>query len=233
MELPQSSQTPQRPFWVKQPWVILFDPTRLGSIRPWDIDLSFLLTSFLSEMKKFGFINFSITGIALLSSTSIYRMKSELVLKLEEPPQPPQEKPAYQGPIAALHLPFRYEYASLTMEDLITAIRDILVGIPGEAQARTVIQPIPETLTPFPLPTLDPFMVQIEEQIQLLHTKLVDLLTTESLVPYSKVVAGMERRVAIQTFIALLFLASQKKISLWQEEGVEEIYISMPAEVVT
>jgi chromatin segregation and condensation protein Rec8/ScpA/Scc1 (kleisin family) len=39
--------------------------------------------------------------------------------------------------------------------------------------------------------------------------------------------AGMTRIEAIRTFILLLFLAQDVKVSLWQNEETEEIYITV------
>jgi len=44
---------------------------------------------------------------------------------------------------------------------------------------------------------------------------------------FSKVVSGLEKLEAVKTFIVLLFLAQTGKISLWQEENLSEIYITL------
>jgi len=88
----------EKPFWLRPPYVILFDLLRLHRIKPWDVNITYLLNAFLAEMKKQGFIDFSASGTALLSSAMIHRMKSELVLKMEEPPKPPIVRPNEEVP---------------------------------------------------------------------------------------------------------------------------------------
>ena len=83
------SSSIQKPFYFQPPWNILFELHRLQKILPWDVNISFLLTSFLDEMEKGGEIDFRASGMALDSSATIYLMKSKLLLKLEEPPPSP------------------------------------------------------------------------------------------------------------------------------------------------
>ncbi|MBS7627846.1 hypothetical protein KEJ36_03390, partial [Candidatus Bathyarchaeota archaeon] len=127
----EASGSLDKPFWLREPWSILFDLEGLEKKEKerevWSIDIRGLLESFLEELRRLSSINFSIPGMALLSSAIIHRIKSELVLRLEEPlKSPPPEKSLPEGPIPILPLPIRYEYGTLTIDDLLKAIRDIL-----------------------------------------------------------------------------------------------------------
>ena len=83
--------TVQKPFYLRPPWNILFDFSKLEKVTPWRINIAFLLTSFLEEIERRGEIDFRASGVASDSSSFIYLMKSKLLLKLEEPPaQPPK-----------------------------------------------------------------------------------------------------------------------------------------------
>ncbi|MFH0897204.1 MAG: hypothetical protein V1850_04055, partial [Candidatus Bathyarchaeota archaeon] len=46
-------------------------------------------------------------------------------------------------------------------------------------------------------------------------------------IPLSKLTAGLKRLEAIRVFILVLFLACMSKIQLWQDEGFDEIYLSI------
>ncbi|MBS7623932.1 hypothetical protein KEJ39_09740, partial [Candidatus Bathyarchaeota archaeon] len=83
----------EKPFWLRPPYLILFDLLRLHRVKPWDVNVSLLLNRFLAEMRERGHLDFSISGTALLSSSIIHRMKSELVLKMEDPPRPQPPRP--------------------------------------------------------------------------------------------------------------------------------------------
>jgi chromatin segregation and condensation protein Rec8/ScpA/Scc1 (kleisin family) len=47
------------------------------------------------------------------------------------------------------------------------------------------------------------------------------------IIQFSTIIKGLTRLEAIRTFILLLFLAQEGKVSLWQDEETEEIYITI------
>lgn len=235
-----------KPFWLREPWSILFDLEGLekkekerererGGGREWElwsIDIPSLLESFLEELRRLSSINFSIPGMALLSSAIVHRIKSELVLRLEEPPKPPPpERSLPEGPIPILPLPIRYQYGTLTIDELLKAIRDILASKPEASLSKDLSSsssPLKAMAIPSGLPSLDPYLVKIEEVTDRLYERLLELLHKDAFISFSKVVDKLPRREALITFLALLFLACRGKLNLWQEEEPGEIYISLP-----
>ena len=213
----------EKPFWLKPPWAVLFDLIRLQKVRPWDVNLNYLLTTLLGEMRKRGYIDFTASGIALLSSATIYRMKSELILELQEPPKPPVERPVEFIP-PPIQLPFRYEYASTTIENIVKALEDAL-------KSETVVQLQPKLtpITPAPpmLQEIDDFMVGIEERIEEMYNRIV-ALAPQGKIPLSDLDDSLSRLESIRIFILLLFLACNGRIQLWQEEEFGEIYVGLP-----
>lgn len=211
-----------KPFYFQPPWNILFELHRLQKILPWDINISFILTSFLEEMEKRGEIDFRASGVALDSSTTIYLMKSKLLLKLEEPPPPPKTPPGFLPP--PLFLPLRYELTSTTIHHLLKVLDEVLKGerlAPLEPRLEPVLPP-PEILPP-----LDLYLMEIEERMEKLYGSLRRLATKGKIVVFSKVVAGVEKLEAVKTFIVLLFLAQRSRVNLWQEENFGELYITL------
>jgi chromatin segregation and condensation protein Rec8/ScpA/Scc1 (kleisin family) len=75
------------------------------------------------------------------------------------------------------------------------------------------------------MPPLDIYLMEIEKQMGNLFNLLSKLGAEGKYVLFSKVIAGLERLEAIKTFIVLLFLAQKGDVSLWQDEGLSEIYI--------
>ena len=216
------SSSIERPFYFQPPWNILFELHKLQKVMPWDINISFLLTSFLEEMEKRGETDFRASGVALDSSTTIYLMKSKLLLKLEEPPPPPKASPGFLPP--PLSLPLRYELTSTTIHHLLKVLDEVLKGerlSPLEARLESVLPP-PEFLPP-----LDLYLIEIEERMEKLYGSLCRLATKGKIVVFSKVVAGVEKLEAVKTFIVLLFLAQRGKVGLWQEENFSELYITL------
>ncbi|MBS7643134.1 hypothetical protein KEJ26_00870 [Candidatus Bathyarchaeota archaeon] len=213
----------EKPFWLQPPWMILFDIIRLHRLRPWDVNLSYLLNSLLSEMRKRGYIDFTASGIALLSSATIYRMKTELILKLEEPPTPPPPKVAEVLP-PPIQLPIRYEYTTTSVEQLIRVLDEVLKAEP--TLPRSGLKPI--TPAPPVLQQLDQFIVEIEKHIERMYNRIAEMAVKDNLVAFSKLVTGLKRLEVVRVFLIILFLACRGKINLWQEQEFGEIYISLP-----
>jgi chromatin segregation and condensation protein Rec8/ScpA/Scc1 (kleisin family) len=215
------SQIDRKPFFFTPPWNILFELNKLGNLRPWDINIAFLLSTFLEEMEKRGEVDFRASGVALDSSSTIFLMKSRLLLKLEEPPPPPRAPLDFQPP--PLFLPARYELTSTTVQELLKVLDEVLKGEHLFAlHPRTVpILPSPPEI----LPPLDLYLMRIEEQMQKLYQTLLGFAQEGRVVLFSKVVAGLDKLEGIKTFIVLLFIAQKGDVSLWQDENLSDIYI--------
>lgn len=221
------SSSMEKPFYFQPPWNILFELHRLQKIMPWDINISFLLMSFLEEMEKSGEIDFRASGVALDSSATIYLMKSRLLLKLEEPPLPPKVPPDFLPP--PLFLPLRYELSSTTINHLLNVLDEVLKGerlLPLQPRLEPVLPP-PEVLPP-----VDLYLMEIEERMESLYNHLCQLAGEVKLLVFSKVITGLEKLEAVKTFIVLLFLAQRGRVNLWQKEDVE-LYVTIPEEPTT
>lgn len=216
-----------KPYWLRPPWLVLFDLIKLHQTKPWNVDLSFLLSTLLGEMEKKGPINFTASGIALLSSATLFRMKSELVLKLQEPPISPQEKTPTDFLPPPFKLPYRFDYTSTTIDHLIQVLEDALSE---ESSLETQPKQIPLTPAPPTLKELDKFMIDIENKIEEMYQRISNFLKEKSVIPLSKLTKGFNRLEGIRIFSLILFLACRDQIRLWQEEDLGEIYISFPDE---
>lgn len=219
-----SSTTMKKPFYLFPPWNILFEFHKLEKLIPWNVNIAFLLRSFLENMDKTGQVDFRASGVALDSSALIYLMKSRLLLKLEEPPPPPKPPMDFLPP--PLFLPLRHELTSTTIKNLLEVLDDVLKG-------EQLIRPppiVPESILPSSseiLPALDLFLMEIEVQMEKLYTVLSDRVKGAGIIEFSTLIKGVGRLEAIRTFILLLFMAQENKINLWQNEETEEIYITI------
>ena len=214
-------QTMKKPFYFLPPLNILFEIHRLEKILPWEVNISYLLTMFLKEMEQQGEVDFRASGMALDSSSTIYLRKTKLLLKLEEPLPPPKALPDFIPP--PMFLPLRYELSSTTIENLLNVLDDVLKG-------ESIRPPkLPEPILPTPeiLPPLDMYLLEIEDHMKILYDQLYQIVSTGELLAFSKLVSGLENIEAVKTFIILLFLAQGGKIGLWQEEEMEELYITV------
>ncbi|MCS7114347.1 MAG: hypothetical protein RMJ15_07655 [Nitrososphaerota archaeon] len=215
----------KKPFYLRPPWNILFEFHKLEKLTPWNINIAYLLTTFLEEMEKAGQIDFRASGVALDSSALIYLMKSKLLLKLEEPPAPPKISSDFVPP--PLFLPLRHELTSTTIKHLLEVLDDVLKGEKLYHFEKTAVEPV---LLPTPseiLPQIDYYLMEIELQMNKLYNVLFEMVKGSGIIEFSALTKGMTRLEAIRTFILLLFLAQNEKVNLWQDEESEEIYISL------
>jgi chromatin segregation and condensation protein Rec8/ScpA/Scc1 (kleisin family) len=177
----------------------------------------------LDEMEKRGEIDFRASGMALDSSATIYLMKSELLLKLEEPPPSPKPAPDFLPP--PLLIPLRYELTSTTIQHLLTVLEEALEG---ERPSDFTISPRP-ALEPPPeiLPPINRYLMEIEEQMTILYGRVLQLAERGKLIVFSQIISGLEKLEAIKKFITLLFLAQRGKVGLWQQEDSDDFYITV------
>ncbi len=208
-----------KPFYLREPWEILFKDTKLDKASPWSIDLVYLLSTLLEEMNKVG-IDFRMAGTAINSSVLIYLKKAELLLKMEEPPQPPPEKPDVYVP-PPLTLPFRFEFTTTSLTDLVKALEQALTdGRRSTAPRLPVLpMPIPDFLD------MEAYLLEIQERSESLLEQikgmgggpmsLFDLVTDRSLLE------------VIRVFMMLLFLAQGNKIDLSQDEEEIDVMITV------
>jgi len=219
-----ASASIRRPFYLRPPWNILFEFHKLERLTPWNINIAYLLTTFLKEMEKTGQVDFRASGVALGSSALVYLMKSKLLLTLEEPPLPPKVVQDYLPP--PLFLPLRHELTSTTIQHLLEVLDDVLKG-----EKLGHFEPaVPEPIFPTPseiLPQLDLYLMEIEMQMEKLYVSLSETVKGSGIVEFSTLVKGKERLESIRTFILLLFLVQTGKVNLWQDETTEEIYIAI------
>lgn len=217
------ASTDKKPWFLLPPWNILFELHKLQKVKPWAINISFLLTSFLDEMGRKGTVDFRASGVALDSSATIYLLKSKLLLKLEEPPPSPKPAPDFLPP--PLLYPLRYELTSTTIKNLLEALDEAL-----KSEKRFASKPRLEPILPPPpdiIPPIDLYLMEIEKQMKKLYRFLLELAHEEELIIFSKIAAGLEKLEAIKRFILLLFLAQKGKVTLWQEEEFGEIYVTL------
>jgi segregation and condensation protein A len=217
----------EKPFWLRPPYMILFDLLRLHRIKPWDVNITYILNAFLAEMKKQGFIDFSASGTALLSSSMIHRMKSELVLKMEEPPRPPIVRPNEEVP-PPLPFPIRFEYTSTSIEQVLSVLEEVLKRESVALADRKSLLSPPEILE-----QMDEFLANIEKNIEVFYASLLRKVTATPMLSFIQLTKGSTLVEAVRVFIMLLFLVMQNRVSLSQTEDGGDITISLPEVAAT
>jgi segregation and condensation protein A len=209
-------------YWQKQPYTVLFDLLHLHRVKPWDVDLSILLNGLMNEMRGRGFIDFSVSGTALLSSAILLRMKSELLLKMEEPPKPPLERPTDYVP-PPLAFPIRYQSTTTSLEEVLKGILEVLKAeklLPvGSAELAS--------RTPAVFEQADDWFVKIEEEMKIFYQKLLDEHLPGMTLSFLRLLGRGDVIQAVRMFIMLLFLAVEDKVRLTQPEEFGDIQIEL------
>lgn len=210
----------KKPFYLRDPWVILFKDRKLDKVSPWSIDLVNLLTTLLEEMNKVG-IDFRMAGTAINSSVLIYLKKAELLLKMEEPPQAPPAKPNVYVP-PPLSLPFRFEFTTTSVSDLITALEKAIAE--GRRSAHNPTLPI----LPMPIPDfldVEAYLLEIEEHAEDLLDRMKGMGAGS--LSLCNLTADKSWFEVVRTFMLLLFLAQLDKIDLYQDEDETDVMIKV------
>ncbi|MFB0558543.1 MAG: hypothetical protein ACETVY_05445 [Candidatus Bathyarchaeia archaeon] len=213
----------KKPFYLREPWEILFKDTKLEKTSPWSIDLVYLLTTLLEEMNRVG-IDFRIAGTAINSSVLIYLKKAELLLKMEEPPKAPQEKPDVYVP-PPIDLPFRFEFTTTSISDLISALEAALTD---ERQRATLKLPV----MPAPIPDLldiEAYLLEIEQRADTFYERIVSM--GGGPLSIFDLIEGLDFLEAVRVFMILLFLAQREEIDLEQDEEETDIMITVKESV--
>jgi chromatin segregation and condensation protein Rec8/ScpA/Scc1 (kleisin family) len=215
----------QKPYYLRQPWDILFRENKLERVSPWNVDLVLLLTSLLEEMEQSG-VDFRLAGTALHSSVLIYLKKAEMLLKMEDLPKPEDEKnDVYLPP--PLPLPFRFEHTTTTVNDLIEALERALTDrrLSSKPNLPLLPLPIPDFLD------VEEYLLEIESRSDALFEEILWRSNSKDFVRLTELVYGQDFREIVRIFMMLLFLAQRMKIDLTQSEEEIEVNIQIINEV--
>jgi len=194
---------------------------RLHRIKPWDVDIALLLNSFLAEMKSKGYVDFSASGTALLSSSIVHRMKSELVLKMEEPPKPPIPKPTEEIP-PPLPFPLRFEYTATSVAEILHTLQEVLMNEQAVLAKKAFVLSPPSVFE-----QLDEFLSNIEENLENFYAELIKLSIRGPPLSFKEMIRNKSPIEIVRVFIMLLFLANTKKIVLTQNDQSSDILIRL------
>jgi len=175
----------------------------------------------MGEMKTRGFIDFSVSGTALLSSAVLLRMKSELVLKMEEPPKPPPARPTDYVP-PPIAFPLRYEYTTTSLDEVLKGLLDVLNAerlLPSSVQLASK--------TPEVFEQADDFLVKIEANIKAFMARLLLEGRKSQRMSFLRLLGKRDLLEAVRMFIMLLFLAADNRVALFQNQEFGDIEIEL------
>ncbi|NOZ59484.1 MAG: segregation/condensation protein A [Euryarchaeota archaeon] len=196
---------------------------------PWDIDIAEIAQRFLEKVRRMQRLNLRLSGRAILAAAILLRMKSEALLPREEPEeeeyfeQEEEEEDLERSldDIPAIPVPMRRrEVRRTTLFELVEALQRAL----GEEMLRRN----------FPRTREKPKLViqvdeeGIKEKIARVYERVRRLCSLSQVVRFFDIVENSEDRLAVvETLLCLLYLDSQRKVNVWQEELFGEIFVSL------
>ncbi|MGQ9469829.1 MAG: hypothetical protein ACUVTD_08460 [Nitrososphaerales archaeon] len=198
---------------LKLPLNVLVNPEAIKRQKPWDLDLANLLEAFLSIIKSSEPLNLRLCGSAIISSALIYRLKVETLFSFEK--LRIKREPINSIELPLFEMPFRHELYSTSLEDLISALEQIIKEV-SEEQRKEKHKSLIE---PEPLLEVDSFSLHIKELLSFFRSNLLSVLERKEEVFFSEYVHEMKLLEAIQSFILLLFVATEGIIILEQVDN--------------
>ncbi|RXA18216.1 segregation/condensation protein A [Methanosarcina sp. MSH10X1] len=221
-------------FETCEPLGILVELARGEKIDPWDIDIVLLTDSFLERVEELKQMDLRISSRTLLYSAILLRMKSSVILDVEEKgldefesdfPDDPDFPEPEKFPIPKLPVR-RISTRPVTFNELILELKKAEKSLSRKNEKKASQVSKESDLRP-QLTTGDVLGIAHEEAISsrlaLIWAKLAELFTKQPVVGFSSLIEASEDR--IMDYLSLLFLASNRKIWLFQDELFEELYI--------
>lgn len=223
-------------FKTYEPLGILVELAQNGKINPWDIDIVQLTDSFLGRIKELQKMDLRISSRTLLYSAIRLRMKSSGILECEEEEidsfdsdyleeldlPDPDEFPIPKLPVR------RVSTRPVTLNELILELKkaERILTRKTEKKARQITEE-PDLFEGPQLSTGDVLGIAHDEAISsrlaIIWARLSKLFMDEPVVVFSSFMEKSQDR--IMDYLSLLFLASSRKIWLFQSELFGELYI--------
>ena len=221
-------------FDTSEPLGILVELAKDGKIDPWDIDVVQLTDSFLQRIEELQKMDLRISSRTLLYSAVLLRMKSLVILGTGDEEEDdfdsgffddglpePDEFPIPKLPVR------RLSTRPVTLNELILELKKAERTLSRKYEKKALLAAEEHDLPSDPLTTGDVLGIAHEEAISsrlaVIWARLVELFMKQPVVEFSDFLQLSEDR--IMDYLSLLFLASSRKIWLFQNELFGELYI--------
>jgi segregation and condensation protein A len=202
------------------PLSLLFNPSLLTTKKDvWDIDVTMLLDMLLKLINTTGKKDLRVCGIAVLSSSIIYRLKVESIFRLEKIAMQRKgvDDHQLQQPVPDLNpveIPFRIESTyPVSLEELLHVLENMISELanPRPKKKQLKLEPV-ETFD------FDQYIIKFEHILQRYEDMIFDIVTADGEAIFKILVAKMEPIEIVRCFIAVLYLATKGKVELEQIE---------------
>jgi segregation and condensation protein A len=225
----------------EEPVEILVQMAERGEIDPWNIDIVEVTDRFLSELERRKELDLRISGRTLFYAALLLRMKSEYLdlpaegeeeeyLDEEEGFDPGEGFPeGAGGPIEQLEREIRRRLDRKNLRKRPVTLFELILELKNAEKEQRRRQ---RFRSPFPMDIID-----VEEVVGIAHEEAYheaatavlcqceETITAEGVITLHELAALLGKRI-FEVYIPLLFLMSEGKLTLWQEEFFGEILVS-------
>ncbi len=211
---------------------MLVDLVIQGEMDPWDIDIASLAQRFLEEVRSMVKLNLRLSGKTLLTSAILLRMKSEHIMPQENGHNGHNGHDAYEdyGWDEAYDLDFnvpplttplrRRAERRVTLFELVEALQQAL-------NEEVIRKNFPPRRRVKPKLVIQVDEESIREKIISLYDRLLELAQQNEVLRFGELIYDPTPRHVVETLLYLLYLDSQGKLTVWQEELFGEIFITL------
>lgn len=212
---------------LEEPIEILVNLANNGEIDPWNINIVELTDKFLKRVDELEKRDLRVSGRTLLYASILLRMKSNVLVEVEEPPEEIDDSTdnfeISDYPIPSMPLR-RYSKRPVTLEELLTELKKAEVF---EKKRLNRVENKKEEIRS----TLDDVLSiaheeDIESRIGKMRCILNELLEKQKSIKFSELSSTLDRAGMVMAYLAILFLATKKEIWIEQEEIFGELFIS-------
>lgn len=222
----EAGHEPQVQMQEVHPIDMLVDLVISDEMDPWQIDIAEIAHRFLEQVRGMEKINLRLSGKTLLAASVLLKMKSEVLLPKEEPQV--LEESGWDIPsreesqsIIPLSIPLRRRAErKATLFELIAALQRAL----SEEMIRRNFPREPRTPAKLVIKIDEE---GIREKMLKIYERIQNLARLKEVIKFSELIGERTRSGIVEVFLCLLFLDSQRKIKIWQEELFGEIFITV------
>ena len=198
----------------KVPINILFDPEGVKKKDIWEIDLMQILSMLVKILEKADKKDLRIAGMAALSSSLIYRMKVENIFALQKAAM--ENKPIRTRSdidIQMLDIPFRHESTyPVSLNELLDLLENLIGTIANPRERRSSQL----KFDPVEAPDFKKYFNNLENIIGQYQDLILRKLESTGSELLASITKELNTTDSIRCFFAVLFLARDEKIDLYQ-----------------
>lgn len=217
---------------------IIYDLIKTEKMDPWNVDVSHLAEKFIKLLKEMKKMDFRLSGKIILAASFFLKIKSDKLLKediaflnnmldpqeedimdfLDEDVNAQEDNTKKEKPILKFKTP-QPRKRKVSVYDLVEALEKALEG-----DQKRHIKKLSDVAKKVKVPKKNKDITLI---INDLYKKIEKTLTKVTEVKFSQLLTTEDKDEKIYTFIPLLYLDTQRRIDIEQEEHFEDITICL------